>query len=230
MPQPTEEELKNMSPEEIAELQKQNCIFCHIISGKVASKKVYEDEKVTAVLDINPANPGHVLLLPRDHYSIMPQIPQDILNHLAMVAKAISHACLRAFKAQGTNIFVANGVIAGQRAQHFMIHIIPRKENDGIAQLTVPHKDMDSAQLDEVQRILKSRLNKMFGIKEEAVVDLDKMKSGAEEKGNEEDEIKAPMPPGKMEIGGEEPKDVKGSESKKDDEPIDIDKIVDMFK
>ncbi|MCX6707871.1 MAG: HIT domain-containing protein, partial [Candidatus Woesearchaeota archaeon] len=230
MPQLSEEELKNMSPEEIAELQKQNCIFCHIISGKVASKKVYEDEKVTAVLDINPANPGHVLLLPRDHYSIMPQIPPDILNHLAMVAKAISHACLRAFKAQGTNIFVANGVIAGQRAQHFMVHIIPRKENDGIAQLTIPHKDMDSEQLYEAEKILKSRLNKMFGIKEDAVIDLDKINTGTKkEKDEEEYDIKAPTPPKKMEIGEERSKDEKKvPETKKDDdEPIDIDKIVD---
>ena len=62
----TEEDLKNMSPEEIQELQKQQCIFCHIVSGKVASRKVYEDDSVIAILDIHPANPGHVLLLPKE--------------------------------------------------------------------------------------------------------------------------------------------------------------------
>ncbi|MBU0461615.1 MAG: HIT domain-containing protein [Nanoarchaeota archaeon] len=57
----TEEDLKNMSPEELRELQKQNCVFCHIAAGKVPAKKVYEDDRCLAILDINPANAGHVL-------------------------------------------------------------------------------------------------------------------------------------------------------------------------
>ncbi len=60
-----QEKIKNMSPEELKEFQKQQCIFCQIISGKVASKKIYEDEKCIAILDINPANPGHLLLMPK---------------------------------------------------------------------------------------------------------------------------------------------------------------------
>ena len=67
-----QEKIKNMSPEELKEFQKKQCVFCQIISGKVQSKKVYDDEKCIAILDINPANPGHVLLLPKEHYSIMP--------------------------------------------------------------------------------------------------------------------------------------------------------------
>ena len=126
MPELTPEDLKNMTPEQIAELQKQNCIFCHIISGKVASKKVYEDEKCIGILDINPANPGHVLLMPKEHYAIMPLMPEDIIGHLFMVAKGISHACLRAFKVQGTNIFVANGVAAGA-AFHASYHTKKRE-------------------------------------------------------------------------------------------------------
>lgn len=160
----TEEDLKNMSPEQIAELQKQNCIFCHIVSGRVSSKKIYEDDLCIAVLDINPANPGHVLLLPRQHYAVMPQIPEEIIGHMFMVAKGISHACLRAFKAEGTNIFVANGVAAGQRAQHFMIHVIPRKEGDGLEVFKIPHKEMDSDQLTQVRTVLKKRVGELLGV------------------------------------------------------------------
>src|SRR3989344_253434 len=100
MPELTPEDLKNMTPEQIAELQKQNCIFCHITSGKVASKKVYEDDKCLGILDINPANPGHVLLMPKEHYAIMPLIPEDELKHLSMVAKAISNILLKVLKVE----------------------------------------------------------------------------------------------------------------------------------
>jgi histidine triad (HIT) family protein len=234
----TEEELKNMTPEQIAELQKQNCIFCHIVSGKVASRKVYEDDKVTAILDINPANPGHVVVLPKEHYSIMPQIPEDVLGHLFMVAKGISHACLKAFKAQGTNIFVANGVVAGQRAQHFMLHVIPRKENDGIKVFTIPHKDVHEDDLKKLQKILKDKADRIFGLKKE-VVDLDRIKQAegiVPEQGEEEDESGKPEEAGeesREEEGKEEESKTEEKEEKKQEEPeqeLDIDKIADMFK
>ena len=62
-----QEKLKNMSPEELKEFQKKQCIFCQIISGNVQSRKIYEDEHVLAFLDINPANPCDFLFMPRDH-------------------------------------------------------------------------------------------------------------------------------------------------------------------
>jgi len=133
--QPTPEQIKEMqekiakmSPEELKEFQKKQCIFCHIIAGKVPSKKVYEDDQVYAVLDINPAQSGHILLLPKEHYAIMPQLPADTLSHIFLVAKKLSNALLRVLDAKGSNILVANGVAAGQKAQHFMVHIIPRRE------------------------------------------------------------------------------------------------------
>ena len=94
----------------------QNCIFCHIIAGRVPSKEVYSDSKVKAILDINPANPGHVLILPKEHYMILPQVPEELIGYMGMVSKAISKACIRALKVQGTNVFVANGAAAGQKA------------------------------------------------------------------------------------------------------------------
>ncbi len=132
-----QERVKNMSPEELKQFQKQQCLFCQIVAGKVNARRVYDDDKVIAVLDINPANPGHVLLLPREHYQIMPQMPDDETAHLFNIAKGISGAILRAFQVPGTNLFVANGASAGQKAQHFMVHIIPRSDGDKI-NLTVP--------------------------------------------------------------------------------------------
>lgn len=152
-----QEKIKQMSPEELKEFQKKQCIFCQIIDGKVQSKKVYEDENVIAILDVNPANPGHILIMPREHYSIMPQIPEEEIGHIFMVAKALSNASLRALEVQGSNIIVANGVAAGQRAQHFMVHLIPRKENDGV-NFQIPQKTIPEKELQKLRKILSESL------------------------------------------------------------------------
>jgi len=178
----TEEELANMSPEQIQELQKQNCIFCHIISGKVASKKIYEDDNVFAILDINPLNPGHILLLTKEHYQIMPQIPDEIISHVFMVAKALSHACLRALNAEGTNIFIANGAPAGQKASHFMLHIVPRMKSDKLTTFNISEKQVSEEVLEQMRVSLKNKVNELFGIKEKEHVVLDNTKKGPEKK------------------------------------------------
>ena len=156
-----QEKIKNMSPEELKEFQKQQCIFCQIIAGKVQSKRIYEDENVLAVLDINPANPGHILLLTKEHYSIMPQIPDDVIGHVFIAAKSLSNSMLRTLEAQGTNIIVANGIAAGQRAQHFMAHIIPRKDKDGI-EFSIPQVQQSQAEIEEIgNKIISSLTGKV---------------------------------------------------------------------
>ncbi len=141
----------------------QQCIFCHIIAGAVAAKRVYEDEKVVGVLDINPANPGHVLLLPREHYAFMPQLPEDLVQHMGMVAKQLSFALIRALKVTGTNIFVANGESAGQRALHVMLHIIPRLEGDGVVGLDIPLKQQSSDELAAIKKKLSVPIKEALG-------------------------------------------------------------------
>mgnify|MGYP001596619206 CR=1 FL=1 len=161
-----QEKIKQMSPEELKEFQKKQCIFCQIISGKVQSRKVYEDDKVVALLDINPANPGHVLLLTKEHYSIMPQIPDDEVAYVFMAAKSLSNSMLRSIDAQGTNIIVANGIAAGQRAQHFITHIIPRKDNDGI-NFVLPQKTMEQGEIEAIGNKLIAALGGVVEKEEE---------------------------------------------------------------
>ena len=167
MPEENVEELKEklskMSPEELREFQKKNCIFCHIIANKVQSKKIFEDELVCAILDINPANPGHILLLPKEHYAIMPQMPDDIVVHLAKTAKHLSKVVLRSLKAEGTTILVANGVAAGQKAQHFMLHIIPRMQNDGLT-LDLPYKIVPMDVHMKIKRAVQPNIYKVMGL------------------------------------------------------------------
>ena len=160
-----EEKLKNMSPEELREFQKQQCIFCQIIAGKIPSKIVFDDEQCVAVLDINPASPGHLLLLPKEHYAIMPQVPDKILRHLFIIAKKLSQVILKSMKVDGTNIFVANGFVAGQRAQHFMIHIIPRKGSEDIPSLQ--EKVLDDAARQKIVTAVRPKFEALAGIKRE---------------------------------------------------------------
>lgn len=150
-----QEKIKNMSPDELRTLQKQQCLFCQIISGKMNAKRVYDDDKVIAVLDINPASLGHVLLMPREHYQIMPQMPDDEVDHIFNIAKGISGAILRAFQVQGTTVFVANGVAAGQKATHLLVHIIPRHDGDKAA-LTIPEYQINEENIQVIhKRILE---------------------------------------------------------------------------
>ena len=160
-----QEKVKNMSPEELKEFQKKQCIFCQIIAGKVQSRKIYEDDKCIAILDINPANPGHILLLPKEHYSIMPQVPESEIAHLFIISKTVSNAALRSLGIQGTNIIVQNGIAAGQKAQHFMVHIIPRKEGDGI-NFELPKRKMSEAELESIKEKLESKLGSPSGQKQ----------------------------------------------------------------
>jgi len=194
-----QEKLKQMSPEELKEFQKKQCIFCQIISGKVASKKIYEDDMCIAILDINPANPGHILLMPKEHYQIMPMIPEDVSAHLPMVAKALSHAVLKALKVEGTNIFIANGIAAGQRAQHFMMHIIPRKQGDKLP-LDIPQTEISAKELIEIKKAVQERIFDIFKIKKTAV----EVKEKAEEV--EEEPEEKPKKEEKKAVKKKEPK------------------------
>ena len=158
-----QEKINNMSPEELRKFQKEQCIFCQMNNGKIQARKIYEDDKVFAILDINPANPGHILLLPKEHYMIMPQMPDNELEYIFTVAKNLSNTLLRSLGVEGTNIFVANGAAAGQRAQHFMIHIIPRMEGDNVG-FELARNDIDDARMEEIRKTLSASISKSTGI------------------------------------------------------------------
>ncbi len=140
------------------EEQKANCPFCKIIKGEIPSKKVYEDDKVMAVLDINPASKGHILVMPKEHYPILPYVPYEDFKHLFEITKDIVK-CIRGTIARtGANIFIANGWVAGQQSQHFMLHIIPREENDGLFLFNMQGEFSDKEKEDEAFNIISNNL------------------------------------------------------------------------
>lgn len=165
-----EEKLKQMSPQELKEFQKKQCVFCQIISGKVPSQKIYEDNKVLVILDINPAAKGHLLILPKEHYSIQPQIPDKEQGHLFSIAKKMSHLLLKGLKVSGTSLFAANGLVAGQKAQHFILHVLPRKEGDDV--LKVSEKLIEKEMRDKIYSLVAGKFSEVMGGKKKVVVPL----------------------------------------------------------
>ncbi len=153
-----------ISPEQqkMLEEQKKQCIFCQIISGKIPSKKVYEDDLVVGILDINPASKGHVLLMPKEHYPIMPLIPPETFKHLFDKVKAIDKCVKDSLLCKETTIFIANGGAAGQQSAHFMLHIIPRDKGDGLEMMDVKGKEAPENETKEVTEKAGGILNAML--------------------------------------------------------------------
>lgn len=150
----------------MATKSRESCIVCQIIENKIPSKKVYEDEHVMAVLDVNGANPGHCFVMPKAHYPILEQVPDMEIAKLFQVSNKISSAIFESLGIQGTNIFVANGIPAGQTVAHFTINVIPRKENDGINLQWQP-KQLDEEEFSTVELKLKEQTKNISFEKEE---------------------------------------------------------------
>lgn len=109
-----------------------NCIFCKIIDGAIPCVKVFEDDKVLAFMDINPLNPGHTLVVPKDHSETIFDISSEDYGHVASVAAKIAGAIKKALKPDGLNIMQLNCKAANQVVPHVHVHITPRWTGDGL--------------------------------------------------------------------------------------------------
>ncbi|HTW96808.1 MAG TPA: HIT family protein [Candidatus Methylomirabilis sp.] len=105
-----------------------SCIFCQIVAGEIPADKIYEDEKCLAFLDIHPVNPGHALLIPKAHYQMMVDTPDDLIAYLFVKAKKLMPKIKKATGADYVSLSVV-----GVDVPHFHIHLIPRRFDDGLA-------------------------------------------------------------------------------------------------
>ncbi len=151
-----QEILSQLPPEEVESLKQQQCPFCMIAAGKIPAKTVYEDNFVKAVLDINPANKGHVIVFPKQHYQLTTMMPDNEIARLFQVANKLSKTVFEAVNAKGTNIFVANGQVAGQNAPHVLVHVIPRFDNDKIGLVWQPKK-IEEKDMEETAAKIKEK-------------------------------------------------------------------------
>lgn len=107
-------------------MKNDNCIFCKIINGDIPSRKLYEDDKFIVILDVGPASKGHALILPKEHYANIYEMPEDLCAEAMKVAKKMAAKMTDALQADGFNILQNNGEAAGQTVFHFHMHLIPR--------------------------------------------------------------------------------------------------------
>ena len=108
------------------------CVFCEILAGRLPASVVHQDDICTAFLDIQPVNPGHILIVPNVHAAGLADLVPDTGAHLFRVAQPLA-AALRGsgVRCEGVDLFLADGEAAGQEVFHVHLHVIPRFAQDG---------------------------------------------------------------------------------------------------
>ena len=108
-----------------------DCVFCKIRDGQIPSAKIHEDERTFVIMDINPLNSGHCLVIVKAHApTVWDAAPAD-LQAAIVVAKKVAGALRETLKPDGLNMLQANGPAAFQSVPHYHLHLIPRWTNDG---------------------------------------------------------------------------------------------------
>lgn len=131
------------------------CIFCKIIEKSIPSKILFENDKNLAFLDIFPVSKGHTIVIPKNHYKNLEEIPNDALSELFEIVKKVSILIHKKLKVNGYNILQNNFRAAGQVVNHYHVHIIPRRNEDGKFKLYIPKKQAKEEELDQILRIIK---------------------------------------------------------------------------
>ena len=108
-----------------------DCVFCKIRDGELPSMRVYEDDHTLAIMDINPLNAGHCLVITKAHAPTLWDAKPEDLQAAIATAQKVAVALKTAVKPDGLNMLQANGAAAFQSVFHYHLHLIPRWNNDG---------------------------------------------------------------------------------------------------
>lgn len=141
---------------------KENCVFCKILAGDLPVSMIYEDDQVAVLVDLNPVNEGHLLIIPKYHAPYMKEVQPSTLEHMIKIAQKMN-AALRAsdLPCDGVNLFMADGEEAGQEIFHSHLHVIPRFSGDGFGfryDKTRHFVRSNRERMDEIAEELKNRL------------------------------------------------------------------------
>jgi diadenosine tetraphosphate (Ap4A) HIT family hydrolase len=108
------------------------CVFCDILAGVRPSSIVFQDDVGCAFMDIQPVNPGHVLVVPIDHAASLAELDGAVGARMFRVGQRIAGALRNSgLRCEGVNLFLADGQAAGQEVFHVHLHVIPRYAGDG---------------------------------------------------------------------------------------------------
>ncbi len=134
-----------------------DCIFCKIIAGELSCSKVYEDDRTLAFLDIHPIAPGHTLVISREHYEELTEVPPEDLAPLIAATQRVAVAATAGLDASGFNVLLSNGPSACQVVPHVHFHIVPRSDGDGL-RMAPPRQPFTDAQRDSVLDKIRAHL------------------------------------------------------------------------
>jgi len=107
-----------------------DCLFCKIIAGEIPCFKLFENDDTLAFMDINPANEGHALVIPKEHATDVYTVSDAAIAATVATAKKIAAAIDKTLNPDGLNLLQCNGPAAAQSVFHFHMHVLPRREGD----------------------------------------------------------------------------------------------------
>src|SRR3989338_4279840 len=136
-----------------------DCISCKIVRGEIPSKKIYEDKDTLAFLDINPANPGHTLVVPKKHSEDLTKSDEEDIAKVMRVVKNITANLKEKMDAIGVNVLQSNGKPAGQIIAHTHFHVIPRYPNDVVV-ISYQRVQLSDEQLEDIRKKLSTEEKK----------------------------------------------------------------------
>ena len=135
------------------------CAFCEIAKDSVPAEIVWRDENTLAFLDHRPLFPGHVLLIPIEHYATLADLPENLVRPLFQAAQHLQRAVEAAMEAEGSFVAINNRV--SQSVPHLHVHVVPRRKGDGLKGFFWPRRPYESdAHLRETADKIRRALDK----------------------------------------------------------------------
>jgi len=137
------------------------CVFCEILAGKLPSSQIYRDELCTAFLDIQPVNPGHLLIVPNSHAAFLSELEEETGAQMFRIAHRLAQALRKSgVRCEGVNFFLADGEAAMQEVFHVHLHVFPRHSGDGFGLRFGPNYFQKPArtELDDVAKKIREVL------------------------------------------------------------------------
>ena len=130
-------------------MKKDDCIFCKIANGEIPSTTIYENSDFRVFFDINPASKGHCLIVPKQHYADVYELPGELAGEAMKLAKRMATHMTTVLNCDGFNIMQNNGEVAGQTVFHYHLHLIPRYK-DAAPILTWTQNHFSDEEMDEL--------------------------------------------------------------------------------
>lgn len=132
-------------------MKKDDCIFCKIVSGEIPSRKLYEDEDVIVIMDLNPTSKGHSLIIPKEHCTDIYDIDEEVAAKVMRIARRLAIKMTDALGCDGFNLLQNNGEIAGQTMFHFHMHLIPRYKDADNNMLKFTSVSLSDEEMDDLR-------------------------------------------------------------------------------